>query len=1250
MAIFHLHAQVLSRATGQSAVAAAAYRHCATMTNDRYGTTHDFTAKRGNVHSEIAIPDNAPAWALALSSMPAAKASEVLWNKVEAAEIRSDAQVAREMTLALPVELSQEHNIALVREFVETNFSRNGVVADWAYHDSRGNPHVHIMTVLRPLADDGFGPKNVRSLDADGNPKFSKNGHALYRQFAGDKELIPALRESWAETQNHHLAQHGLDIRVDHRSYAERGISIEPMMHRGPVADAMDRKGGHSDRIKVNADIEAQRRQQIMADPSIVLTLITAEKSVFDERDVARVCHRYTDNHADFQALFYRVGALDNQVMISAPVFDPISDKMLERPKFTTTEVLQTERNMMAAARTLRSRDSFSSSPKIAAKALSQVEKEVGFKFDSEQQSVIGRLTENNGISVMVGYAGAGKSTVMNAVRAIYEAQGHRVVGGALAGKAAVGLAESAGIESRTLASWEACWKNDLHLLQSGDIFVLDEAGMLGSSQMEKFVSKVQDAGAKLILLGDARQLQPIAAGAAFRAIADDVGYVELAGVRRQRETWMQQATIDFGSGRNAEAIARYIENDMVHLEPDSQTARSHLIDNWSRDWEVGADVLMLAHRNVDVHALNQSARELIKERGGLQDEHSFRTARGVRQFAVGDRIVFLEKSRDLGVENGTFAVVEEAKRGRISVQLADGRNVVVAQNDYANLDYGYAATIHKSQGATVDTVHVLASPSMDAHMTYVALSRHRESVNLYAGGDEFKSLDKLVEKLSRDRMKDTTLAYEKRDDYQQSVKEFAERRGIPSLNEIGEIFRHQVSAMRARLSKVITRLDAFKEQFSQTLRPSVKPTIQRETKPEFSASPRPVPTPAPVRFPEMTLAVRQALSRLQHNLGHSQADNTDRARRRWFTAIGYELRDGMASDDLVKFNKAIAAIVPRITAVAIGPDLNEEATAKLRSLIPEHLFEAFSESWPLIHAGQKAGQDLQRLDIAQTLNIEAKEQRVIDQYEKRQAMFDTPEKPLIIGKMEWHESVEAAVEVQIDNHPDMQNFAQYLRKAVSAVWRNPDTTLTMIKEQVDKRHVPASRLVPEIRAKPFAYGELLGNRSLLGRNDAARDKALQSLDHALSALHDYGQRRTNLRTDLTRHEQRFRNLMREPLADLSPAARELIGRIERCPVEKLSGLIATADDKQAFGELRSLVDGVKERFGVGNSGDLDRDRLSRAMPEVSEQRLNAFIEGYSKANQLTSTVQAAQRGHEISLRQEQSMDRGHERGEGFSH
>lgn len=1245
MAIFHLHAQVMSRANGQSAVAAAAYRHCATMKNERYDQDHDFSSKRGNIHSEFALPSDAPAWAITLSGLTAVEASEAFWNKVEASENRFDSQLAREMTLALPVEFSREQNISLVREFVETNFSSKGIVADWAYHDIKGNPHVHVMTALRPLTDEGLGPKNVRAYDGEGNPKFSKNGHALYRQFAGDKELIPALRESWAETQNHHLAMHGFDIRVDHRSYAERGIAIEPTMHRGVVAEGIDRKGGSSDRIKVNADIEAQRRDQVMADPSIILSLITAEKSVFDERDVARMVHRYTDSHEAFQALFYRVGALENQVMISAPVFDPLTDKMIERPKYTTMEVLETERSMISSARKLAAADTFSTSPKKARVALDEVEQKAGFKFDKEQHSVIARLTEHSGLSVMVGYAGAGKSTVMNAVRAIYEAEGHRVFGGALAGKAAVGLSESAGITSRTLASWEACWKNDLHHLQAGDVFVLDEAGMVGSEQMQRFVTKIEETGAKLILLGDARQLQPIQAGAAFRAIAEDVGYVELAGVRRQREQWMQEATIDFGSGRTEVAIARYVDHGLVRLEGDSTGARKTLIENWSRDWEVGADVLMLAHRNVDVFALNEAARNVIKERGGLQKEVDFRTNRGARKFAVGDRIVFLEKSRDLGVENGSFATVEQADRGRLAVQLSDGRAVIVSQNDYANIDYGYAATIHKSQGATVDTVHVLASPTMDAHMTYVALSRHRDTATLYAGGDEFKNLDMLVEKLSRDRMKDTTLAYEKTDDYRQSVKEFAERRGLPSLGEIAEIFRHQISAMRSRLSNVVARLEVFREKFTHGLKPPRQQTYGPEIRSGFSPAPRPVREVEPVAFPEMSLSVRQALSRLEHNLGHAEVSNTDRARRRWFTTIGYELRDGSSASDLTRFNDAISAILPRSTAVAIGPDINDGSTEKLRSLIPAEVLEAFVENWPLIHAGQKAGLDLMRLDVAQTLNMEAKEQRVIDQYEKRQAMFATPEKPLIDGKTEWRDSVEAVVEARLDAHPSMQTVAQRLSAAVASVWREPEKVMVALTQSAS-----ISEIAPTVRQNPHTLGELNGNRNLFGRTDATRDKALSSVSLAVSALQDYGTVRDNLRSDLARHEERFRASMREPLDDLSPAARELVGRIENCPAERLGALINTADDKQAFGELRRLVQGTRERFGIENSNELDRDRLARALPEVSEQRIDAFIEGYSKADQLTSRVQAAQQGHEISLRHEQSNEHEQERGAGFTH
>lgn len=1250
MAIFHLHAKVLSRATGQSAVAAASYRHCAAMTNQTYERSYDFSNKRGNVHSEFAIPANAPDWARSLANLSPVQASEAFWNKVEAFENRKDAQFAREMTLALPVELSREQNIALVREFVEENFSKKGVVADWAYHEIKGNPHVHIMSALRPLTDEGFGAKNVRAVDENGEPKFSKNGHALYRQFAGDKELIPALREAWADVQNHHLASHGFDIRVDHRSYSEQGIAIEPTMHRGPASEGIDRKGVKSDRIEINAEIEATRRQQVMADPSIILKLITAEKSVFDERDVARTVHRYTDSYEDFQALFLRVGSLENQVMIASPIFDPMTDKIIERAKYTTTEVLDTERTMIASARSLVGRDGFAVNRKSADRVIADVEKRAGFNFDPEQKVVISRLTEKAGIAVMVGYAGAGKSTVMNAVRAVYEGEGRRVVGGALAGKAAVGLQESAGIESRTLASWEASWKNGLRELGPGDVFVLDEAGMVGSAQMQRFVSAVEEAGAKLILLGDARQLQPIEAGAAFRAIAEDAGYIELTGVRRQREEWMQNATIEFGKGNTADAIGRYIEHDLVHLESDSASARNSLIGNWRSDWEAGVDVLMLAHRNVDVLALNMAARNVIKEGGGLQEEHGFRTDRGQRQFAVGDRIVFLEKSRELGVENGSFGNVEEASRGRLVIGLFDGRSVIVAQNDYANIDYGYAATIHKSQGATVDRTHVLASPTMDAHMTYVAMSRHRDSAILYAGSDEFRTLDKLVDTLSRDRMKDTTLAYERTDDYRLSVKEFAERRGIPSLSEIGDMFRHQLAALRERFTKVAERLEAIGKKFAHVVRPEQQQSKAAEHRPEYQPSQRQVATVPDITFPEMTSAVRQALSRLEHNLGHAESSDTDRARRRWFTSAGYELRDGSAATDLQRFNREIASIIPQATVVAIGPDLGADDRNRVRSLIPESVREAFIDNWPLIHAGQKAGQDLTRLEIAQTLNSEAKERQVVEQYEKRQAMFATPEKPLVAAISDWRDSVEATVAARMETRPVMQSATRRLETAVAAVWQRPEAVLSALRNRIDEGRVPVADFAQSIRDNPASVGELRGSRSMFGRNDSVREKALAAVSPAISALQDYGQVRSNLWNDLTKDEQRFRTLMREPIDDLSQAARELVGRIERTPADHLGTLVRSADDQQAMGELRRFVASVRDRFGVPGSNELDRDRLAQAIPGADQQRIEAFASGYAKAEQLVTTVQAAQQAQKIEMSHEQQQVRGRERGEGISH
>ncbi len=219
MAITHFTAQIISRGEGRSAVLSAAYRHCAKMEHEGEGRVVDYSNKKGLLHEELMLPPDAPAWAKALiADRSVASAVEAFWNRVEQSEKRSDAQFAREFIIALPVELDAQQNIALLREFVADQILARGQVADWVYHDEPGNPHVHLMTTLRPLTEDGFGPKKVVLMGEDGQPLRNPASKILYKLWSGDKSELIEKRQYWYECQNRHLALAGFDIRVDGRS------------------------------------------------------------------------------------------------------------------------------------------------------------------------------------------------------------------------------------------------------------------------------------------------------------------------------------------------------------------------------------------------------------------------------------------------------------------------------------------------------------------------------------------------------------------------------------------------------------------------------------------------------------------------------------------------------------------------------------------------------------------------------------------------------------------------------------------------------------------------------------------------------------------------------------------------------------------------------------------------------------------------------------------------------------------------
>ncbi|MGO6751365.1 Ti-type conjugative transfer relaxase TraA [Rhizobium ruizarguesonis] len=779
MAIMFVRAQVISRGAGRNVVAAAAYRHRTRMMDEQAGTS--FSYRRGAselVHEELAVPDQMPDWLrLAVEGRSVAGASEALWNAVEAFEKQANARLARELIIALPEELTRAENIALAREFVRDNFTSEAMVADWVYHDKDSNPHIHLLTTVRPLTEEGFGPKNAPVLGENGEPlRFvtprRPTGRIVYKSWGGDKETLQAWKIAWAETANRHLALAGHEIRLDGRSYAEQGFDGIAQKHLGPEKAALSRRGAEMYFAPADLARRQEMADRLLADPALLLKQLSNERSTFDERDIAKALHRTVDDPAVFANIRARLMASDDLVMLKPQQIDAETGKASEPAVFTTREILRIEYDMARSAQVLSEHRGFAVSDRVVAAAVRNVETrdtDTSFQLDPEQVDAVRHVTRDNGIAAVVGLAGAGKSTLLAAARVAWEHDGRRVIGAALAGKAAEGLEDSSGIRSRTLASWELAWASGRELLERGNVLVIDEAGMVSSQQLARVLDIAELAQAKVVLVGDAMQLQPIQAGAAFRAITERIGFAELAGVRRQHQQWAREASRLFARGEVEQGLDVYARHGHLIEAGTRAETIDRIVADWSQARKLaietsvregndgrlrGDELLVLAHTNEDVKRLNEALRSVMSEEGALSESRAFRTERGARDFAAGDRIIFLENARFLEpraprlgpqhVKNGMLGTVVSTgdKRGDtlLSVRLDNGRDVVISEDSYRNVDHGYAATIHKSQGSTVERTLVLATGMMDQHLTYVSLTRHRDRADLYAAREDFEA------------------------------------------------------------------------------------------------------------------------------------------------------------------------------------------------------------------------------------------------------------------------------------------------------------------------------------------------------------------------------------------------------------------------------------------------------------------------------------------------------------------------------
>jgi len=273
LAIYHLSIKIISRGKGKSAVASAAYHSGEAIKNEYDGIIHDYTRKKGIVHTEILLPDTAP---------PSYADRSTLWNAVEKAERYKTAQLAREVEIALPVEHTLEQNASLVRRYVKENFTDTGMCADVCIHDKNdGNPHAHIMLTMRPIEKDGKWGQKSRTVNGQKIPTVDWNERAKAEDW----------RKAWAADCNAALHANGHSAAIDHRSYERQGIEQIPTVHLGPAAFQMEKRGIATERGNLNRNIEVtnQRLRQLKARIAKLTTWLKEETANAEPPSLAAV-------------------------------------------------------------------------------------------------------------------------------------------------------------------------------------------------------------------------------------------------------------------------------------------------------------------------------------------------------------------------------------------------------------------------------------------------------------------------------------------------------------------------------------------------------------------------------------------------------------------------------------------------------------------------------------------------------------------------------------------------------------------------------------------------------------------------------------------------------------------------------------------------------------------------------------------------------------------------------------------------
>jgi Ti-type conjugative transfer relaxase TraA len=743
MAIAFARARYISRSTGGSAARSAAYNARAEIGDERTGDVFYFKHRDAPEHHEVLLPDGA--------DEKFADAA-TLWNAAEAAERRKDSQVAREIVMALPAnaEVSNEDRIELARSFALEHFVAKGLGVQLDIHaphggdleSERANWHAHLLITTRRIEGDHLSATKARDLAPDIR-------QAGARAFVAEGEEWGAL---WREHQDRYFLAHGFSARVDATAtHAQEHIG--PLRMRAAESEANERA-----REIARANSEAAR------DPEKVLEALTRNNATFSERDLDRYLSRHIGDEVERAGVHAKLLSRDEMV----PLHERDTGEASGR--FTTRHVRAEEREALAEARGLADARHHKAVPESAkARALS------GKSLREDQLAAFEYATAEGGLKIIEGRAGTGKSFTLAAIRGAHHEQGRRVIGLAPTNSVAEDLKADGFARASTVHAELFRLKNGRAIWDKNTVVIVDEAAMLDTRITRELLFEARRGGARLILAGDDRQLASIERGGLFSELKQRHGSTEITEVTRQRVDWQRRAARDLAEGNFVEAVSAFAKNGAITWTEKPDQARAALVERWRQDTAADpkATRFVFAYTNKDVNALNADLRAARRERGELSGEDArFETKHGAAMFAVGDRVQFTDTRKGAKIYNGNVGTITglDARTGLLHARLdgpqgAPGREVVWSASEFDGFRHGYAGTIYKGQGKTLDHTYLYHTEHWRQAASYVALTRQRESATIFVARETARNPKQLAWQMARGEVKSASLAWATRDE-----------------------------------------------------------------------------------------------------------------------------------------------------------------------------------------------------------------------------------------------------------------------------------------------------------------------------------------------------------------------------------------------------------------------------------------------------------------------------------------------------